>query len=61
MRCLLVSPRFNDTRILYFVQEFDNDVVLLDADTVEMPAHSLGEVVLALAPELGSSCHRGGP
>lgn len=60
MRQLLIPPRFDDTRVLDFVQEVDNDIVLLDADAVEMSSHSLDEVLLALAPELGSSRHRGG-
>lgn len=60
MRQLLVPPWFDDTGIFDLVQEVDNNIVLLDADAVEMSSHSLGEVLLALAPELGSSRHRGG-
>lgn len=60
MRQLLVPPRLDDTRMLDLVQEVDNDIVLLDADAVEMTSHSLGEVLLALSPELGPSRHRGG-
>lgn len=59
MRCLLVPSWFDDSRISYFMQKFDNDVVLLDADAVEVFSYNLGEVVFALTPELCSSCHRG--
>lgn len=60
MRRLLVPPRLDNPRVPHFVQELDNDVVLLDADVVEMSSHGLGEVIFALAPELRSSRHRGG-
>jgi hypothetical protein len=61
MRCLLASSWFDDARIPHFVQELDNYIVLLDADTVEMSSHNLREIILGLAPELRLSRHRGGP
>ncbi len=59
MRCLFIPSGFSNARIPHFVQEVNNGIVLLDADTIEMSSHSLGEVVFALAAELCSSRHRG--
>lgn len=61
MRRLLVSSWFDDAGISHFVQEIDDNIVLLDADTVEMPSHNLGEIILGLTPELRLSRHCWGP
>lgn len=41
------------------MQKIDNDVVLLDAKTVEVLAHRAGQLVLALPPIFLASRNRG--
>ncbi len=41
MRCLFIPSGFSNARIPHFVQEVNNGIVLLDADTIEMSSHSL--------------------
>ncbi len=60
---VLWSPRprgFRDALAPPLVQKIDNDVVLLDAEAVEVLADHVGQLVFPLAPQVSLSCHRRG-
>lgn len=57
MWCIFVPSNFDHARVSDFVDEIDNDIVLLDAECIEMFSYDFGEIFFTLSPVFLSSCH----
>jgi hypothetical protein len=54
---VLVSPRLHNARIPHFVEEADNDIVLLHTKSIKVFSDYPCQVILGLSSELALSGH----